>query len=329
MGLTSLFSGRRNAPGAVSGSLNAGPDSVQQARTRARHRLIGSAVLVAVGLVIFPMIFETEPRPVSPDIPIEIARRDAARSSEPASGRSSERVARAPLPESPARRPELITETAAEAGREVVLTPPAAASRSAPVGPASAPKPAAAAAAKPAAAASATKPVPAKPAASVPVKTIVAAKPPAPTAAATAGKPAAPAASRPSAVPELRSATRSAAATAETPTAPVGDAARAQLLLEGKEVDDPGLEKAARTDKVDAPGTRFIIQVGAFADSATAQATRLKVERLGMKTYTHVAQTPGGERTRVRVGPVTSRAEAERLQARLKAAGIGAAVLTL
>lgn len=109
----------------------------------------------------------------------------------------------------------------------------------------------------------------------------------------------------------------------------MGDAARAQLLLEGKEVTEPGVDKADKSEKGDAPGTRYIIQVGAFADTATAQAARLKVERLGMKTYTHVAQTPGGERTRVRVGPVTSRAEAERLQARLKAAGIAAAVLTL
>jgi DedD protein len=41
-------------------------------RKRAKHRLIGAAVLVLVGVVGFPLLFETQPRPVAIDIPIEI-----------------------------------------------------------------------------------------------------------------------------------------------------------------------------------------------------------------------------------------------------------------
>ena len=48
-----------------------------------------------------------------------------------------------------------------------------------------------------------------------------------------------------------------------------------------------------------------------------------------MVTYTHVAQTPQGARTRVRVGPVATRQEADKLAERLKAAGLPAAILTL
>ena len=39
-------------------------DQVQQLRARARHRLIGAAVLVGIGVVAFPLVFETQPRPV-------------------------------------------------------------------------------------------------------------------------------------------------------------------------------------------------------------------------------------------------------------------------
>jgi len=41
-------------------------------RKRAKHRLIGSAVLVLAGVVGFPLLFDTQPRPISVDIPIEI-----------------------------------------------------------------------------------------------------------------------------------------------------------------------------------------------------------------------------------------------------------------
>lgn len=49
---------------------------VQAARTRARRRLIGAVVLLAIGVVVFPLLFETQPRPLPGDIPIELPRRD-------------------------------------------------------------------------------------------------------------------------------------------------------------------------------------------------------------------------------------------------------------
>ena len=71
------------------------------------------------------------------------------------------------------------------------------------------------------------------------------------------------------------------------------------------------------------------MQVGAFADAAAARETRVKVEKLGLKTYTQVASTPGGNRIRVRVGPFASRDEATKALAKAKGAGISAVVLTL
>jgi DedD protein len=80
----------------------------------------------------------------------------------------------------------------------------------------------------------------------------------------------------------------------------------------------------------DAAGAgRFIVQVGAFLDDAKVRETRAKVEKLGMKTYTQPVDTPTGKRTRVRVGPYATKAEADKIAARLKGDGLQAVVLTL
>jgi DedD protein len=49
-----------------------------QARTRARRRLIGAAVLLVAGVIAFPLLFETQPRPVPVDIPMTIPSREGA-----------------------------------------------------------------------------------------------------------------------------------------------------------------------------------------------------------------------------------------------------------
>ncbi|TWO72973.1 SPOR domain-containing protein [Caenimonas sedimenti] len=51
-------------------------ESVEAIRRRARHRLIGAVVLVLAGVVGFPLLFDTQPRPVAVDIPIDIPDRN-------------------------------------------------------------------------------------------------------------------------------------------------------------------------------------------------------------------------------------------------------------
>jgi len=53
----------------------AAPD-IDAIRRRARHRLIGAVVLVAAAVLGFPMVFDTDPRPVPVDIPIDIPARE-------------------------------------------------------------------------------------------------------------------------------------------------------------------------------------------------------------------------------------------------------------
>jgi DedD protein len=77
-----------------------------------------------------------------------------------------------------------------------------------------------------------------------------------------------------------------------------------------------------------AASQRFVVQVGAFADPASARAAVERVEKLGLKPYTQVVQTGSGPRTRVRLGPFATREEAQRVQARTEAAGIKSVVMT-
>src|SRR5215217_5644299 len=51
-------------------------ESIEAMRRRARHRLIGAVVLVLAAVIGFPLLFDTQPRPVAVDIPIEIPDRN-------------------------------------------------------------------------------------------------------------------------------------------------------------------------------------------------------------------------------------------------------------
>jgi DedD protein len=248
MGLFSFF--KRPAPGATP-SAGASLD-VDAARTRARRRLIGAVLLLGIGVIAFPILFETQPRPIPVDLPIEIPRKEGAPPLSLPAARAPASAAAVTPPASPA---VMVTETKADAGKEIA----APADAGAPVAvnadpalrspPAAPPKPVAA---------SAPRPVPAK-----------------------------------------------------TPT------------------PAPALQTKGEAPASAAVAGRFVVQVGAFADAALAREARAKVEKLGLRTYTQVLETDGGKRIRVRVGPFESRDEAEQSAAKIKAAGLTAAVLTL
>lgn len=263
-------------------------ETVETLRRRARHRLLGAAVLVLIGVVGFPLLFDTQPRPVAVDIPIEIPdRHRAAPLVLPREGAGdATRVAGVPATGG------VITERAD--GSEVRDEAPAAPARPAPAPvppPAVVPPPAPLPAATPA-----PTPAPSPTPAPAPVPA------PAPTPA-----PAAVPVPAPAPAPAPRPAARD-------------DGDRARALLEGRSAGATGAAESAG---------RFIVQVGAFADEGKARETRSKLERAGLKTYTQVAKTADGDRTRVRVGPFASRAEADRAAERIKGLALPAAVLSL
>ena len=228
------------------------PESIEALRKRARHRLIGAGVLVLIGVIGFPLLFDTQPRPIAVDIPIEIPDRNKAKALA---------VPGKPAAQSPAVSGPVIAAPA-------TAKPSAAAAQDKAAGAATAP-------AAPEAKADASPPVKAE--------------------------------ARPESKPEPK------------PAAPVAEAAKAKALLEGKPVTSAA-----------APGeARFVVQVGAYADAARARETRAKVERAGLKTYTHVAETKDGKRIRVRVGPFETRAEADKAASKIKGLDLPAAILTL
>jgi len=209
------------------------PESVEAVRRRAKHRLIGSAVLVLAGVIVFPLLFDQQPRPVAVDIPIEIPDRNKVKP-------LSLPAVPTPVPASIASPVAVPAPAPAQEIEEILSTAPATAAVSAP------------------------KPVP-------------------------------------------------------MPAPKVDQAAKAQALLDGQELPKPGGDVASR----------YVVQVGAFADAARAQEVRLKVERAGLKTYTHVADTKEGRRTRVRVGPFATKAEADRAAEKIRRLELPATILTL
>jgi cell division septation protein DedD len=68
-----------------------------------------------------------------------------------------------------------------------------------------------------------------------------------------------------------------------------------------------------------ASGTGFAVQLAAFSKPADATALRDKARAAGFSAFTESVVTDKGTLTRVRIGPVASRAEAEQLQGQVKA----------
>lgn len=262
-----LFKTRKGGDDAPSTSSQ--PESVEAMRRRARHRLIGAVVLVLAGVIGFPLLFDTQPRPIAVDIPIDIPDRNKARPPAPppvVSGPVSGAVSSPDLPATTVSEPKV--------------------------------------------------PVAGVPRTSPAIETIVPAEPVAEA--------------KPEAKPEPKVAKvepRAETRPETRPSANSAEAAKAKALLEGKPVDTAAAAPAAAA--VPAAEGRFVVQVGAFADPAKARETRLKVEKAGLKTYTHVAETKDGARTRVRVGPFATRADADRAAEKIKGLDLPAAILTL
>lgn len=205
-------------------------ESLEALRRRARQRLMGAAVLVLLAVVGFPLLFDTQPRPISVDIPIDIPDKNKV-----APGAVPPALVKVPT-EADAKAAELPPTVGLGPKEEVVAPAPAAKDGGPAVTPGAAPAAAAAAAA-----------------------------------------------------------------------------------AQGKEA--PAVAK-------DPAATRYVVQVGAYAEDAKVREVRAKLEKAGLKTYTQQADTKEGKRTRVRMGPYTDKAEAEKALAKAKGLQLQATLLT-
>jgi DedD protein len=208
-------------------------------RRRARHRLIGASVLVVLGVVGFPVLFDTQPRPVSVDIAVDIPDRATAK----------------PLVDTSTPKP-LSASAGLDAKEEVVPD---------------------------------TKP-----------ESKAEVKPEAAVAAAAA-----------------------VAAVVPKATETKPEPAKVEAKAEAK----PEVKPAKPADGKDTG--RFVVQAGTFSDDGKLRETRSKLEKAGITTYTQVIESKEGRRVRVRVGPFTSRDEADKVARKIKQLSLQPQVLTL
>jgi DedD protein len=106
--------------GAESDAIATQPESIEALRKRAKQRLIGASILVLVGVIGFPLVFDTQPRPIAVDIPIDIPDRGKAGTTNTAVGAVSAAAASASAPALAAPAP------AAPAAEAPVFVPPVA-----------------------------------------------------------------------------------------------------------------------------------------------------------------------------------------------------------
>ncbi len=74
---------RRRAKATAEGAMPLDDDAVAAARARARRRLVGALVLLAVGVIGFPLLFETQPRPLPMEKPMIAPARDVTAAAVP------------------------------------------------------------------------------------------------------------------------------------------------------------------------------------------------------------------------------------------------------
>ena len=215
---------------------NSPAESVDAMRRRARHRLIGASVLVVLGVVGFPVLFDTQPRPVSVDIAVDIPDRATAK----------------PLVDTSTPKP-LSASAGLDAKEEVV----------------------------------------------------------------------------PDTKPEVKAEVAVAAAAAVAAVVPKSEAKPEPVKAEAKADAKPEVKPVAKpTDSKDT-GARFVVQAGTFSDDGKLREVRSKLEKAGITTYTQVIESKEGRRVRVRVGPFTSRDEADKVARKIKQLSLQPQVLTL
>lgn len=292
------------------GNLNADPaDHAVPEKKRARRRLVGAVALVLAAIIGLPMILDSEQKPLSNDITIQIPSKDSPVAS--ASGEPRPAVA-----SSSASSSVSASVTAGLDTKEEIIEPAAQ------------PQP---------------QPQPKSEKSSIPIKGLVAPVD-ADAEAAKADysarsensaktlahekvddKEKSKAELKPAVVPKAApKVEHKAEARAEPRIEPkvarkIDDAARARAILEG---DAVALAPEKKQPK-------FVIQVAALATQDKVNDLQGKLNEAGIKSYTQKIATASGERIRIRVGPFVSKDDADKVRAKLAKLGLNGTFVPL
>lgn len=275
-----------------------GGDPMLPEKKRARRRLVGAVALALAAAVGLPMLLDSEPRPLTGDIAIQIPSKEKApalpvpASPVPAADSvdsDEEIIAPAPLATTPARTDEPPPlKMLEEAPAPRALPPPA-------------PEPKAA---KPE-----TRPEPKLAERKAETR-------PEPKLAERKPEPKAPerkTAEKPVEKPVVKK-------PEEKPVAPRpkdSEAARALALLEGKPAAKPA-EPHPRADAKPDAGQRFVVQVAALATQEKVDELQARLRAGGISSSTRKS----GALIKVQIGPFGSREEADRMKAKLGSLGL-------
>ncbi len=262
-------------------------ESLDVLRKRVKHRLIGSGVLVLIAVIGFPLVFDTQPRPVGLDVPIDI----------PDKAKTSLNVPPTPLKSD---KKAVLAEKAQD------LEPSK--------GTADAPTPSANLPAAAGVAASAVAPAnvsaPAAPTSTPPSSSFA--------SSSTSSPPSSAGASSQARHVETKPSTVNARSTLD---------AKEEIVTPAKTPASPGKSASAETSSGQKE-ERYVIQVGAYSDEQKVRDIREKLEKAGLHTYTQVVDKEG-KKTRIRIGPFTSKEDANRQLQKVKSLNLQPNLLTL
>lgn len=183
---------------------------------------------------------------------------------------------------------------------------------------------------------------------------------PAPKSPATSAPPSVPPAPVPHAAPAAPASTSANAHSTEVESAPSKGAGVQALDRSSNSVSPQSSLPAARTDKpevqrespkkspvaekpaasklvradddrrarniLEAASGSYVVQLGAFTESANARRVEERVKKLGYPVYSEAMHGGGGGKTRVRAGPFSSREDAQAARDKLAHAGLAGIV---
>ncbi|MFZ6817676.1 SPOR domain-containing protein [Undibacterium sp. Ji22W] len=312
---------RTNASG--NSRKNSSDDLALPEKKRARRRLIGAVALVLAAVIGLPMVFDSEPKQGTSKIAIEIPAKDAAPG-------ALQDVIQGTIQASAAEKVALNNQTATanqtqDAGlnqgidkSEEIITTPVSASI----------------------AAHADKSVKDERAiakvdtgikvpVTIPEKTQeknsdrksdlgIGSKNAATTQAVTTNK----VVSEPAKKPEVKVEPKTETKKNET----IDDAARALALLEGRSLPEP-VKAVAKLNKTDGAAGSFVVQVAALNSASKVRELQTKLKAANIQSYTQKIITKTGEVSRIRVGPFSSKAEAEKMRAKLVKIGLNGSLV--
>jgi DedD protein len=312
--------------------------SMESLRKRVKHRLMGSAVLVVLAVVGFPLVFDTQPRPLPLDMAIEVPDKAKISPATPPQALRGEGVEK--------------TKTDAQSLNSSVHNTPTHSASTNPSTPVtsdtsnpspSTPSPSSAPAGEghpKGQALGATEGL-------SPKEVIVSS-----AASAPAPHNTSPAASSHS--PSNATSGASSSAQASGPVTQSGakndsnglnsskveshklaTTSKESSKESSKEGSKEGSKEVSKDSAKDPNKTstdassRFIVQVGAFTDEAKLKEVREKLEKAGMHTYTSPVVVKEVKTTRVRLGPFASKDEANKWATKVKGLNLQANVIKL